>query len=134
MLKRHRINILIYSLALLIAMTVVFGLELYRVIYRPIPVPKNETVILRVEKSTTAQALLRTMYAQKWIGSVRLWTYLIQVQGFSGKLRSGIYQVHAGESVQDLLQRIVAGDVLRQSFMIRPGTTLKQITDRKSVV
>ena len=125
---RRHISIIIYGLALLGVMATLFGLELYRIIYRPISIQNNESVIIRVEKSTTAQALVRTMYAQGWVGSVRLWTYLIREEGLSAKLRSGIYQVQVGESAQNLLHRIVAGDVLRKSFMIRPGTTVSQIS------
>lgn len=126
--SRRRISILIYGLALCGVMAALFGLEVYRIAYRPIPIQNNESIIIRVEKSTTAHDLVRTMHAQGWVGSVRLWTWLIRLEGLSGKLRSGVYQVRAGESVQQLLQRIVAGDVLHQSFMIRPGTTVKQIS------
>lgn len=127
-LRRHRISIVIYILALLIVMTSVLGLELYRLIYRPISTQNDESVIIRVDKATTANALVRTMYAQGWIRSERLWISLIRLQALSGKLKAGIYQVQAGESAQHLLQRIVAGDVLRKSFMIRPGTTVNQIS------
>lgn len=125
---RRRIHIFVYSLALFIAIASLFGLELYRMVYRPIPVQADESVIVRVDKSTSATALVRTMRAQGWINSERLWSYLIRMEGLSGKLRAGIYQVQAGESVQHLLQRIVSGDVLRKSFMIRPGSTIAQIT------
>lgn len=127
-LRRHRISIVIYILALLIVMTSVLGLELYRLIYQPISTQNDESIIIRVDKATTANALVRTMYAQRWIRSERLWITLIRLQGLSGKLKAGIYQVQAGESAQHLLQRIVAGDVLRKSFMIRPGTTVNQIS------
>lgn len=125
---RRRISILIYGLALCGVMAILFGLEVYRIAYRPIPIPNNESVIIRVEKSSNAQALVRTMHTLGWVGSIRLWTWLIRLEGLSGRLRSGIYQVQAGESVQHLLQRIVAGDVLHKSFMIRPGTTVNQIS------
>lgn len=118
----------IYGLALLTVISVLLGLELYRIVYSPIPIKNNESVIIRVEKSTTASALVRMMYTQGWIHSVRLWSYLIQVQDLSGKLRAGIYQVKSGESVQHLLYRIVAGDVLRKNFMIRPGSTVIKIS------
>jgi UPF0755 protein len=125
---RRWLSLVIYGLALSTVLTTLIGFELYRIIYRPIPVQSSEAVIIRVEKSTTANALIRTMHAQGWIGSVRLWTWVIRLQGLSGKLRAGIYQIQNGESAQQLLKRIVAGDVLRQSFMIRPGTTVNQIS------
>ncbi|MCX7091129.1 MAG: endolytic transglycosylase MltG [Legionellales bacterium] len=126
--RRRCIAVTVYGLALLTVIGVLLGLELYRIVYRPIPIQNNESVIIRVEKSTTATALVRMMYAQGWIHSIRLWSYLIRVQDLSGKLRAGIYQVQSGESVQDLIYRIVAGDVLRKNFMIRPGTTVSQIS------
>ena len=127
--RRCRISIIVYSFALLAVILSLFGFELYRMIYRPIPVQNHESVIIRVDKSTTATALVRLMYAQGWIHSVRLWSYLIRMQDISGKLRAGVYQVQSGESVQHLLQRIVAGDVLRKNFKIRPGSTVSQISE-----
>lgn len=126
--SRRRIHIIVYSLSLFLAIASLFGLELYRVMYRPIPIQADESIIIRVDKSTSATALIHTMRAQGWINSERLWSYLIRMEGLSSKLRAGIYQVHPGESVQQLLQRIVSGDVLRKSFMIRPGSTITQIT------
>ncbi len=128
MLSRRRLSILVYSGALLSVLLVLVGLELVRIVYRPIPIQNHESVIIRVEKSTTANALVRIMHAQGWIGSVRLWTWLIRIQGLSGKLQTGIYQIQDQESAQHLLQRIVAGDVLRERFMIRPGATVSQVS------
>ena len=127
-LRRHRIAVVVFSAALLILMASVFGLEIYKMIYRPIPTQGNESIIIRFDKATTANGLVRIMRAQGWIGSERLWIAWIRFQGLSGKLRAGIYQVQPGESAQHLLLRIVAGDVLRKSFMIRPGTTVNQVS------
>lgn len=129
---RPWIPIVIGGFALFTVIASLLGMELYHLVYRPIPLQNHESVIIRVEKSTTASALVRTMHAQGWIGSIRLWTTLIRFQGLSGKLQAGIYQVQPGESAQHLLQRIVAGDVLRQAFMIRPGTTVAQISKELS--
>lgn len=125
---RHKISIVVYTVSLLILMTSLLGFELYRLIYRPIPISSNESLIIRVDKATTANILVHTMHNQGWIGSERLWIALIRLQGLSGKLRAGIYQIQPGESAQHLLLRIVAGDVLRKPFMIRPGTTINQIS------
>lgn len=127
-LRRHRISIVIYILALLVVMAAGFAFEAYRLIYQPIPTQNNESVIIHVDKATTANTLVHIMYSQGWINSERLWISFIRLQGLSSKLRAGIYQVQPGESAHHLLQRIVAGDVLRKSFMIRPGTTVTQIS------
>lgn len=133
MLSRRRLSILVYSGALLSVLFILVGLELLRIVYRPIPIQNHESVIIRVEKSTTANALVRIMHAQGWIGSVRLWTWLIRIQGLSGKLQTGIYQIQDQESAQHLLHRIVAGDVLREQFMIRPGATVPQVSQDLTV-
>jgi UPF0755 protein len=104
------------------------GFELYRLMYQPMPIPPGESVVIRVDKTTTATSLTHNMHAQGWIGPVRLWLWCIRIQGFSAKLKAGIYQVQAGESAQHLLKRIVAGEVLREQFLIRPGTTQQHIT------
>lgn len=127
--RRYAVYIALYGLALCTVIAGIVGLELYHTVYQPIPLKNHESVIIRVDKSTTATALIRMMHAQGWIRSIPLWTYLLQIQDLSGKLRAGIYQVIPGESVQDLLLRIVAGDVLRKNFMIRPGSTVSQISE-----
>ena len=132
------IRITVYILAALILGVALVGFQVYQIIIKPIPIDNHkpavalssaiESRIILVEKSTTAQSLVKTMHAQGWIGSVRLWTWFIRMQGWSEKLRSGIYQVQIGESVQHLLKRIVVGDVLHKSFMIQSGATVAQIS------
>ncbi len=128
MIRRRRVTVFIYGLALIGMVTAFVGVELARVTHRPMPIQKISPII-RVDKSTTATSLIQTMQAQGWIRSVRFWTLWIRVQGFSSKLKAGIYQVQSNESAQHLLQRIVAGDVLREQFLIRPGSTSLQVSN-----
>lgn len=128
MIRRRRVTVFIYGLALIGMVAAFVGVELVRVTHRPMPIQQNDPII-RVDKSTTATSLIQTMHAQGWIGSVRFWTLWIRVQGLSSKLKAGIYQVHSNETAQHLLQRIVAGDVLREQFLIRPGSTSLQVSN-----
>ncbi|MCR9191097.1 MAG: endolytic transglycosylase MltG [Gammaproteobacteria bacterium] len=110
----------------LVVLLAVASLFIYRMIFRPIPIQTNAAII-HIDKSTTARSLLRMMHDRGWIGSVSVWSRLLQIQGLSSKLKAGTYQILPNESVLHLLRRIVAGDVLRERFLIRPGTTLAQV-------
>ncbi|PJD93649.1 MAG: ABC transporter substrate-binding protein [Legionella sp.] len=127
MIKRRCVTIFIYGLALIGMVALCVGLEVFRVMNRPIPVLQNAAII-QVDKSTTATSLIQTMHAQGWISSVRFWTWWIRIQGLSSKLKAGIYQVQPDESAVHLLQRIVGGKVLRERFLIRPGSTMVQVS------
>lgn len=128
MVLKRRFVVLIYGIALIGAITAFLGMEVYRQLYQPIKVAEQESVIVRIDKSTTATSLVHTLHAQGFIGSVRLWLAIIKIEGLAGKLKAGIYQLHAGESAHHFLLRIVAGDVLQERFMIRAGSTQHQLS------
>lgn len=133
MLSRRRCTVLIYCIAIIGAMATLVGFTFFRFVYSPMPINQGESVIIRVDKSTTATHLARIMYAQKWIGSMRLWIWWVRLQGLSSRLKAGVYRIQSGESAQHLLHRIISGDVLREQFLIKPGTTQQQVSqDLKS--
>jgi UPF0755 protein len=107
------------------------GFDLYRLFYQPMKLNNNsESMIVRVDKATTAAAFVRTLHIQHLIKSKRLFLNLIRAQGLSQQLKAGIYQVGMNESAQQFLYRVVAGDVLTESFLIIEGSTQKQIAAR----
>ena len=127
MVNRRSIIMGTVCFALMMVVAVFVGRACYRFVYQPITVHPGESVIIRIDKTTTATRLAQLMHAQGWIGSARLWVGWMRLQGMSSKLKAGVYQLQSAESAQHLLQRICAGDVLRQLFLIKPGTTQAQI-------
>jgi UPF0755 protein len=86
-------------------------------------------MVIRLDKSTSARSFVRVLSTHHLIQSPRLFLALIRLEGFTSQLKAGIYQVKSGETAPQFLHRVVAGDVLMESFRIIEGTTLRQVTN-----
>ncbi|MFI4918941.1 MAG: endolytic transglycosylase MltG [Legionellales bacterium] len=92
-------------------------------------VDKDEpALILNLDKSTSATQFAAALKEKKIIDSTRLFLSVVRFKGLAHQLKAGVYQVKPGESVMQLLSRVVAGDVLTQKFAIISGTTQLKIT------
>ncbi|MDP3704671.1 MAG: endolytic transglycosylase MltG [Legionellaceae bacterium] len=119
-----------YLAAILFVVGVCFGFEVYRSFYCPMPLQEHESIIFRIDKSSSATTFVHVLDSQRLVNSSRLFLYFIRLQGLSTRLKAGIYQIKPGESVQQLLRRVVAGDVLKETFRIIEGTTQQQIATK----
>lgn len=90
-------------------------------------IKQGEPLVIEVKSNTSANALAHLLYEKNLISSKRLFLYLVQWSGSASQLKAGVYQVLPGQSVQSLIDKIVAGDVLKLPFRIIEGTTLAQI-------
>ncbi len=107
---------------------VILGVNLYQLFYQPMLASHRQPVIIQLDKSTTATSFVRTLKAQGFIKNNRFFLLLIRLQGLSSHLKAGIYQVSPGESAQQFLARVIAGDVLKGTFRIIEGTTQYQVS------
>lgn len=114
--------------ALFMVALIIPGVQLYRLFYQPMVTGTAPGPIVRVDKSTSAFSFVRMLKTEHLFEHDRLLRRLIQFQGISTQLKAGVYQVAPGESVAHLLKRVVAGDVLIESFRIIEGTTEKQVS------
>lgn len=64
MVKRRPIVIVTVCCALMMVVAVFVGRECYRFVYQPIAVHAGESVIIRIDNTTTATSLARLMHAQ----------------------------------------------------------------------
>lgn len=127
MMKRHRLVLLTSVMALFFASLVYCGYQFYRLLYQPmISHSTNTTVIL--DKTTTATSFVQLLKKRQLIHSSRLLLAFIRINGLSHCLKAGIYQIHENDSALQFLNRVVAGDVLKQSMVIVEGTTVRKIS------
>ena len=125
------IKYIIFSGAtLLIAGLSILGYDFYQLFYKPMLVETQVPVIIQIDKATGASSFANNLKNQNLIKSTRLLLSYIRMKGLASKLKAGIYQVQPGESVGLLLDRVIAGDVLVQSFSIIEGMTQNQISAR----
>jgi UPF0755 protein len=117
-------------LILLIVITLLFGVDVYRLLYHPMIEVEDAQAVLRLDKSASATSFVKTLYTKGFIQSPRLFLILIRLEGLSSTLKAGIYQLKAFESAQQFLCRVSVGDVLTDSIAIIEGTTLQQFIEK----
>lgn len=127
-MRRHWLKLVVVICSIFLIGLSIFGFYAYRLFYRPMVIGEQKPVIVNIDKSMSAYSFARMLKDKHLIQSERLFLMFIRMQGLSHQLKAGLYQIHAGESVQQFLHRVVDGDVLRQSFSIIEGTTQAQIS------
>ena len=125
------IKYIIFSGAvLMIAGLSILGFDAYQLFYKPMLVDTQVPVIVQIDKATGAWTFANNLKTQNLIKSNKLLLSYIRMKGLASKLKAGVYQIQPGESVGQLLDRVIAGDVLVQSFTIVEGMTQNQIAAR----
>jgi UPF0755 protein len=107
--------------------------NVYPLFYRPMPRNANGTVtltVISIEKNSSAVSFVHELKNRYLIESPRLFLMLIRLQGYANQLKAGIYEIKPGETAQDLLRHVVAGDVLILPFRITDGTTQRNIASQ----
>lgn len=120
--------ILVGALVLFLSGFIVLSIDIYRLLYQPLIQGPTHTTIIRIDKATSATSFSRALADEKLIRSGRVFAYFIRLQGLSQQLKAGVYQINTGESAQQFLYRVVAGDVLSESFRIIEGTTQHHVS------
>ncbi|KTD50747.1 endolytic transglycosylase MltG [Legionella quateirensis] len=103
------------------------GWNIYRLVQCPV-IPKTDAAqIISIDRSASAYQVVQLLKEKKLIHSTRLLLLIIRCKGLSHQIKAGVYQINPGETVMELLQRIVAGDVITQKFTIIEGTTQQKV-------
>ncbi|MBL7480941.1 endolytic transglycosylase MltG [Legionella bononiensis] len=102
--------------------------NIYRLVQCPV-IPKTDAAqIISIDRSASAYQVVQLLKEKKLIHSTKLLLLIIRFKGLSHQIKAGVYQITPGETVMELLQRIVAGDVITQKFTIIEGTTQQKVS------
>ncbi|KTC98139.1 endolytic transglycosylase MltG [Legionella erythra] len=96
---------------------------------KPLLPSESKPLILEIKPNSTAVAFVNHLHDLHLIGSKKMFLSFMTWQGYSNRLKAGIYQITPGETAQQLLDKVISGEVLVQSFRIIEGTTLAQVTE-----
>lgn len=119
---------LILGLFILIILPLfIISWKIYSLAHEPLLSLKESPRIMTIGKSTSAYQLVRWLNNQHLVRSNRLLLLLIRCEGWSQHIKAGVYQINPGETVMDLLRKIVAGDVITRKFTIIAGSTEKKV-------
>lgn len=90
--------------------------------------PKDDTsAIIKLDKAASAHQFVNALKNKQLINSTHLLLSVIRFKGLSHQLKAGIYQIKPGETALQLLDRVIAGDVLVEYFTIIEGTTQQRV-------
>lgn len=99
----------------------------YQLAFTPLAVESTSNQIITIERSASAYQVVNLLKEKKLIHSTRFLLLIIRYKGLSHQIKAGVYLLKPGETVIELLQRIVAGDVIKQKFTIIEGTTQNKV-------
>jgi UPF0755 protein len=118
------------SILLLLAILATTIILIYKSFYVSMRFANNEPIVLVIDKDSSAKSFVSGLKTRQLINSDKLFLIYIRTLGLSKRLKAGTYELVYGESAKHLLQRIIAGDVLKKSFQIIEGTTQSQISEK----
>ena len=90
----------------------------------------NHKVMIQISPGTTAQQIGQKLAAEKLIRSPQawgLWTRWMSFQQPQAGFQAGSYEVSPQESLTTIAQKIWAGDVIKRSFTIPEGWSIRQM-------
>lgn len=93
----------------------------------PMTVPGTGPVTLLVAPGTSVRAIGRTMEQQGLVADGRYFVWMARLQGQTGHIQAGEYQVSAGMSPARLLEMMVAGKVRQYAITLVEGWTFRQV-------
>ena len=100
----------------------------YRTLTSQAMLPKGSSgFVLEIKPHTSARTFVNQLHALKITRSTHVLLALIRWRGLTNHLQAGVYQVNPNETVLQLLDRVVKGDVLVESFRIQEGSTLFEL-------
>lgn len=102
--------------------------KVYHSINAPMLTRNNEPVIITVDKAMSAHQFAEMLKDQELIRSTKFLLYMIRYRGMANQLKAGVYQINPGESILQVLDRVVSGDVIIQPFTIIAGTTQQKVS------
>lgn len=117
-------------LALLMTSVCFIVYPVYGLFYSPMLSQSASALIIPLDKNTSATSFANVLKSRHLLTSTRLFVLSMRLQGLSNKLKAGVYEIKPNESAQQLLIRVVKGDVLKLPFQIIEGTTQSTVTEQ----
>ncbi|OAJ33764.1 endolytic transglycosylase MltG [Piscirickettsia salmonis] len=93
--------------------------------FQPLSVQEKERI--RIRPGESLNAIAYALHQKKILNYPKLWVFWAWLHGQSRLIQAGDYAIIAGMSAEDLLSKMVAGEVLQYDFTIIPGWTFQQL-------
>jgi len=92
--------------------------------------PSGDPIRFTVVQGTGLSAVADTLSQRDIIDWPLFFRLYGQMKGLAGSIKPGVYEVQAGTAWDDILQKLVDGDIVREALVIPEGWTAAQIASR----
>lgn len=92
--------------------------------------PQGEPIRFSVVRGTGLSAVADTLSNREIIEWPLFFRLYGQMKGVAASIKPGVYEVQAGTGWDDILQKLVDGDIVREALVIPEGWTAVQIAGR----
>lgn len=121
----------------IISLTVLFLLSAiaYNILslyYQPLLKSGQPSRIIDVKPNTSAGAFVATLTQAKLVSSRVALLGIIRLRHASNRIKAGLYRIKPGQTAIQLLNQVLAGEVVVQSFRIVEGSSLQDLKTRLS--
>lgn len=96
-------------------------------LFQPLQLPGGQTVELEIEPGTTPRGVARAVEATGIAADARLLFLWFRVSGQDRQIRAGNYEIPAGTSAYQLLQKLVRGEESLRAITFVEGWTFRQM-------
>lgn len=108
--------------------TMAFGLRTwYHSNLQPLSLQETSETIVMIPVGTTAQEIAELLEEKNLIRSSMVFDWYTRLNNLRNQLQAGTYKFKSSESVQQIVQRLVAGDIATDLVTILPAQRLDQV-------
>lgn len=104
------------------------GVFAYYWVHKPLSLPKP-TVDLRVPAGSSPSQIARTLVEEGVAMPPQAFVWLVRLTEKDRDIKAGGYQIQAGDSLWDIIQRMASGDVSHRRVAFIEGWTVNQIIE-----
>jgi UPF0755 protein len=96
--------------------------------------PQGPPLRFTVPEGTGLSAVADTLSRRDIIDWPTLFRLYGQAKGASAAIKPGVYEVRAGTAWSEILEKLVDGDIVRESLVVPEGWTATQIAERIAII
>ncbi len=128
--KQRSPSWLVVTIAILFVLLLNFfiiGVNQFRYfIHRPI-IPIQQSLAFTLKPGHNISALANTLHKKSWLNHPRLLNFYVRLRGLDTQLQAGEYFFQGGISPRKMINKIIAGDVVKHHFTIVEGWNAQQL-------
>lgn len=122
-----KITRLLCLAVLILILIIACATAYFSCLFKPMLREGRSPFFVQIEPNTSALKLISQLNDLRVVSSHGPLLVYMRTYGYTQRLKAGVYQVTETDTLYRFIRRIVAGDVVIESFKIIEGTTLKDL-------